>query len=77
MNKKKRANKEIKRLRTLLKFYNYCYHTLDDPRVSDYEFDMLYQKLKKLEEEYPEFYDSESPTQKVGGYFTIDKLSKT
>ncbi|MGI6509851.1 MAG: NAD-dependent DNA ligase LigA [Erysipelotrichaceae bacterium] len=58
----------IKELRTLLNKYNYQYYVLAAPSVSDYEFDMLLKELKELEEAHPEFYDVNSPTNRVGGY---------
>lgn len=58
----------IKELRSLLNKYNYQYYVLAAPSVSDYEFDMLLEELKELEEAHPEFYDINSPTNRVGGY---------
>ena len=59
--------KEILSLRETLSRLSYEYYVLDHPTVSDYEYDMLYKKLEKLEREYPEFYDPLSPTCRVGG----------
>ncbi|TAH68146.1 MAG: NAD-dependent DNA ligase LigA [Anaerolineaceae bacterium] len=58
---------EIEELRELIRYHNDRYHNQDDPEISDYEYDMLTVKLRKLEEEYPELQSSDSPTQKVGG----------
>ena len=58
---------EIEELRELIRYHNDRYYNQDDPEISDYEYDMLYAKLKKLEEEHPELVTSDSPTQKVGG----------
>ena len=58
---------EIETLRKQLHQYNYEYHALDAPTISDVEYDQLFQKLQTLEQEYPEFFDPNSPTQKVGG----------
>ncbi len=66
MNKKE-AKKRIEELRKLLHYHNYRYYVLDDPVISDAEYDMLLNELKKLEEQFPEFYDENSPTVKVGG----------
>jgi DNA ligase (NAD+) len=53
-------------LRELLSRYSYEYHVLDEPSVSDAEYDRLYDELVKLEEEHPELITHESPTQRVG-----------
>lgn len=63
-------NEVISRIKTLseqLEKYTYSYYVLDNPEVSDYEFDMLMQELKALEEMYPELISPTSPTQRVGG----------
>ncbi|QKI89165.1 NAD-dependent DNA ligase LigA [Thiomicrorhabdus xiamenensis] len=49
-----------------LNYHNYQYYVLDDPQVSDAEYDALYQKLLKLEKQHPELITSESPSQRVG-----------
>ena len=54
-------------LTELLDKYTYQYYVLDDPEVSDYEFDMLMQELKAIEAEFPELVSPSSPTQRVGG----------
>jgi DNA ligase (NAD+) len=56
----------IAELRTSLDEHNYRYYILAQPVISDLEFDMLLKELEKLEKEYPEFYDPNSPTQRVG-----------
>ena len=58
---------EIKELTEIIEQHNYNYYVLDNPTVSDYEYDMLLRKLKNLEEEYPELALPNSPTQRVGG----------
>jgi len=50
-----------------LKQHNYQYYVLDDPLISDSEYDRLMQELLHLEKEYPQFIRSDSPTQRVGG----------
>ncbi|MCF0137405.1 MAG: NAD-dependent DNA ligase LigA [Oscillospiraceae bacterium] len=60
--------KEIDALRRELEHHSKLYYVDDAPEISDYEYDMLMQKLKKLEEEHPELITPNSPTQKVGGY---------
>ena len=53
-------------LRELLHHHNYRYHVLDDPEVSDAEYDRLFDELKALEEEHPELATDDSPTRRVG-----------
>lgn len=60
----------IESLRDELHQYNYNYYVLDDATISDFEFDMKLKELEKLETENPEFFDSNSPTQRVGGQIT-------
>ena len=43
------------------------YYVYDSPIISDYEYDMMFADLKRLEEEHPEFFDPSSPSQRVGG----------
>ena len=54
-------------LRTQLNNHNYRYYVLDQPVVSDAEYDALFHELRLLEEKYPELVTPESPTQRVGG----------
>jgi len=60
----------IFQLRETLDQHNYNYYVLDQPTISDYEFDQLLKELQALENQYPEFFDSNSPTQRVGGMVT-------
>lgn len=57
----------IESLRKDIEKYNYEYHVLDKPTISDYDYDQKFAELLKLEEENPEFFDASSPSQKVGG----------
>ncbi len=59
--------KEIEDLRKLIMYHNDRYYNQDDPEITDYEYDQLSLRLRKLEQEYPEYADAESPTGKVGG----------
>ena len=61
---------QIQKLRKELSEHNYNYYVLDSPTISDYEFDLKLQELQSLEAKYPEFYDANSPTQRVGGEVT-------
>ncbi|MCH8303658.1 MAG: NAD-dependent DNA ligase LigA [Candidatus Marinimicrobia bacterium] len=63
---KKRAKKEIDDLTRVLEGHNYKYYVLDDPEMSDAEYDELFRRLEKIEEQYPELVIPESPTQRVG-----------
>lgn len=65
----------VKELTTLLRKYNYEYHVLDNPSVSDQEFDALLHELIKLEEENPELRSPDSPTVRVGDVI-LDKFEK-
>jgi DNA ligase (NAD+) len=64
---KKNAEIRINELSEQLEKYSYSYYVLDNPEISDYDFDMLMQELKALEEQFPELITPTSPTQRVGG----------
>ncbi|HHY83571.1 MAG TPA: NAD-dependent DNA ligase LigA [Clostridiales bacterium] len=61
------AKKRIDELRRLIEYHNDRYYNLDDPEITDYEYDQLTIELRQLEQDYPELADKDSPTQKVGG----------
>ena len=63
-------HKHIITLRNELREHNYNYYVLDHPIISDYEFDIKLKELQDLEEKHPEFFDANSPTQRVGGAIT-------
>lgn len=65
----------ILQLREELNQHNYNYYVLDKPLISDYEFDQKLKQLQELESQHPEYFDENSPTQRVGG--TITKNFKT
>ncbi len=67
MSQKDKIKAEIENLRELLRYHNHRYYVLDDPEISDAEYDSLMQRLIALEEKYPEFKDPNSPSQRVGG----------
>lgn len=58
---------EVIQLRKEIEYHNHRYYDLDDPVLSDTQYDELYQKLKDLESRYPHLITPDSPTQKVGG----------
>lgn len=62
------ARKEAAELNRQLKYHAYRYYALDKPEIDDHEFDLMLQRLIKLEERYPELQMPESYTQRVGGY---------
>ena len=68
---------KINSLRKELHEYNYQYYVLDNPDISDYEFDLKLKELQDLENNHPEFYDSNSPTLRVGGVVTKEFQSST
>jgi DNA ligase (NAD+) len=59
-------NRRVKQLREAMEYHNYRYYVLDNPEISDAEYDQMMRELEKLEADYPEFYDPNSPTQRVG-----------
>ena len=61
---------QIRQLREELHLHNYYYYIADKPVISDYEFDQKLKQLQQLEAAYPEFYDENSPTLRVGGAVT-------
>ncbi len=63
---------KIAQLRAELRIHNHNYYILDKPTISDYEFDILLKELQALEDAHPEFFDANSPTQRVGGAVTND-----
>lgn len=62
------AKKQIKELRETLEYHSKKYYDEDAPEITDYEYDMMMNKLKALEKEFPELITSDSLTQKVGGH---------
>ncbi|MBQ7348219.1 MAG: NAD-dependent DNA ligase LigA [Clostridia bacterium] len=66
---------KMQKLRAKLLYHAKRYYVDDDPEISDYEYDMMYAELLKLEGEHPEFFDPASPTQRVGGK-ALDKFEK-
>jgi DNA ligase (NAD+) len=61
---------KIEQLRAELNEHNYKYYVLNEPAITDYEFDMKLEELIRLEKEYPEFQDDNSPSKRVGGDIT-------
>jgi len=63
----KEAEKKIEDLREKIRHHEYLYYVLDQPEISDLDFDKLMQQLKDLEAEHPSLITPDSPTQRVGG----------
>ena len=61
---------KIESLRAKLHLYNFEYYVNDISLISDFEFDQLMKELQEIENKHPEFYDSNSPSQRVGGQIT-------
>jgi DNA ligase (NAD+) len=59
--------KEILKLREQIRYHEHRYYVLNDPEISDFEFDQLLRRLQDLEREHPELVTPDSPTQRVGG----------
>ncbi|PLX27385.1 NAD-dependent DNA ligase LigA [Candidatus Parcubacteria bacterium] len=72
---KKQAQMRIMKLRNEINHHRYLYHVLDKAEISEAVLDSLKDELQKLEEKYPEFITSDSPTQRVAGK-PLDKFSK-
>jgi len=75
MNTNSDVLQEIEELRRQINYHSYLYNTLDQPEISDYEYDRLFNRLKELETLYPDMVTSDSPTQRVGNKLS-DKFRK-
>ena len=60
------AAKTVADLHQVLRYHEWRYYIMDDPQISDYEYDMLYKKLESLEDRFPELQTPDSPTMRVG-----------
>ncbi len=63
-------HEKIQQLREEINQHNYNYYILDSPKISDFDFDKMLKELQELENQHPEFFDENSPTQRVGGTIT-------
>ena len=70
--KAEEAKLRIDELSRQLRQHNHNYYVLSSPVISDYEFDMLMEELIRLETEYPQFSDPNSPAKRIGGVITKD-----
>ena len=77
MNQEERpVSKRIDDLRSAIREHQHRYYILDEPSVSDAEFDVLFRELQALEEEHPELRSDDSPTVRVGGFIS-ERFEKT
>ncbi|RLB76384.1 MAG: DNA ligase (NAD(+)) LigA, partial [Deltaproteobacteria bacterium] len=58
--------RQIEELREKIRYHNYRYYVLNDPEISDAEYDRLFRQLVELEQAHPELITPDSPTQRVG-----------
>ncbi len=72
LNDKNEKLKEVQELRDKIEYYSKLYYDQDNSPLSDYEYDMMMNRLKALEKENPELITPDSPTQKVGGHVRED-----
>ena len=67
MPKRTTPQQKIDRLRDAIRHHEHCYYVLDNPEISDAEFDQLMEELRILEAQHPDLISPDSPTQRVGG----------
>src|SRR6187399_1717197 len=72
IKKKDTGTKDLESLRDVLRFHEYRYYILNDPLISDFEYDQLYKTLEKIETESPKLITVDSPTQRVAKGLTKD-----
>jgi DNA ligase (NAD+) len=65
----------LEELRAAINYHNYRYHVLDDPEISDYEYDQLIQELNRIETEHPDWITPDSPSQRAGAA-PLDRFNK-
>ncbi len=75
MNTEKDIKKEMRELAQSIEYHSRRYYVYDSPEISDYEYDAMFEKLKQLEAQYPEYKDDNSPIGRVGGE-VLDKFEK-
>ena len=69
------AEKKIIELTNKLNYHSYKYYVLDNPEITDFEYDSMLRELEKLEAMYPEYKKTNSPTERVGGSI-LDKFEQ-
>jgi DNA ligase (NAD+) len=65
----------LEELRAAINYHNYRYHVLDDPEISDYEYDQLVKELNQIESEHPDWITPDSPSQRAGAA-PLDRFNK-
>ncbi len=70
-----KLHQELAELRQKINYHSYLYNTLDQPEISDYEYDQLFNRLKAIEAEHPDLISPDSPTQKIGSQIS-EKFQK-
>ncbi len=75
MNTERNIPAEMRELAAQLEYHSRRYYVYDSPEISDYEYDAMFERLKRLEAEYPQYKDKNSPTGRVGGE-VLDKFNK-
>ena len=68
----KNNENNVEQLRNVLRFHEYRYYVLNDPIISDAEYDQLYKRLEKIEKANPSIITTDSPTQRVGSSLNAD-----
>ena len=71
-NKLLKNDGDVNQLREVLRFHEYRYYILNDPLISDAEYDLIYKQLEKIEKEDPSIITADSPTQRVGNSLNSD-----
>ena len=61
-----KIKKDLEILKKDINYHNYKYYVLDDPEISDHDYDVLFQKLITMEETFPDLVTEDSPSQRVG-----------
>ena len=79
MSSERGSAARVAELRRLVEHHNYRYHVLDDPEISDADYDRLFDELKRIEDEHPDLRTPDSPTARVGaapaeGFVKVDHL---
>ena len=69
---KTNIKQKIELLRNQINHHNHLYYVLSNPEISDSEYDLLMNELETLEKKYPEFYDPNSPSQRVGNDINLE-----
>jgi len=72
MSDLQKIKQELENLKSTIKYHDYKYYILNNPEITDYEYDKLFKKLIDLEQKYPQFKTPDSPTQRISSDVTTD-----